>query len=163
MGGRGFAPSMMAQTRRFTTTTATNQALVTRFFDEMCNGRKLELADQLFAPTHVYHDPQTPTGPGPQGMKQVIATYQNAFADARWTVHEIIPAREDLVVTRWTGTGTHSGDLQGIAPTRKAVKVDGIWIHRIAGGKIVESWNHWDTLGLMQQLGVLPAMAQPAK
>ena len=131
-------------------------ALVKRFFDEVCNGRKLDVADQLFSATHVYHDPQSPTGPGPQGMNQVIAAYHQGFADAHWTIDEMIPAGEGTVVTRWTGSGTHSGELLGIAPTRKPVKVPGIWIHRIAAGKIVESWNCWDTLGMLQQLGAVP-------
>ena len=63
-------------------------------------------------------------------------------------------AGDDVVVTRWTGSGTHSGELMGIAPTRKKVKVPGVWIHRFSGGKIVESWNAWDTLGMLTQLGV---------
>jgi predicted ester cyclase len=75
-------------------------------------------------------------------------------------VHQTVNAGDDLVITRWSGSGTHTGELMGIPPTRKKVAVDGIWILRIAGGKIVESWNSWDTLGLLQQLGVVPAMAQ---
>ena len=137
-----------------------NKNLVRRFFDEMCNGRKLDLADELFAANHVYRDPQTPADTGPRGMKQVISTYQTAFGDAHWAVNSMISADDDLVVTRWTGSGTQSGELMGIAPTKKKVSVDGIWIHRIAGGKIAESWNYWDTLGMLQQLGVVPTMAQ---
>jgi predicted SnoaL-like aldol condensation-catalyzing enzyme len=134
-----------------------NKALVTRFFEEVCNGRKLDVADQIFSSSHAYHDPQIPTGPGPLGMKQVISTYQKAYADARWTVEETFLAGENLVVTRWIGSGTQTGELNGIAPTQKKVKVSGIWIHEISGGKIVESWNNWDTLGMLQQLGVVPA------
>ncbi|HWJ28497.1 MAG TPA: nuclear transport factor 2 family protein, partial [Flavisolibacter sp.] len=63
-----------------------NQALVSRFFDEMCNQRNLSLADELFTPTHQYHDPQSPTGPGPEGMKAVISAYQTSFPDAHWHV-----------------------------------------------------------------------------
>ncbi|TMQ73649.1 MAG: ester cyclase [Candidatus Eisenbacteria bacterium] len=136
-----------------------NLALVRRFFDEMCNQRKLDIADQLFAANHTYNDPSTPTGPGPKGVKDVISGYQNAFGDAHRTVHETYAAGDDIVVTRWTGNGTHSGELMGIAPTQKKVKVTGIWIHRFSGGKIVESWNTWDTLGMLQQLGVVPTMA----
>ncbi|MCI0528530.1 MAG: ester cyclase, partial [Nitrospira sp.] len=77
---------------------------------------------------------------------------------ARWVVEEMIAAGEDKVVTRWRGEGTHTGELQGIAATRKRVRAPGIWIHRIADGKIVESWNVWDALGMLQQLGVIPAM-----
>jgi steroid delta-isomerase-like uncharacterized protein len=139
---------------------AVNQALVRRFFDEVCNGRKLAVADELFSKTHAYHDPQTPTGPGPQGMRDVIAAYQNAFEGAHWDVEEMISADGDVVLTRWNGTGTHTGELMGIAPTKKRVKVAGIWVHRISAGRIVESWNIWDTLGLLQQLGVVPSSSE---
>jgi len=137
-----------------------NIAIVNRFFEEVCNARKLETTDHLFAADHSYHDPSNPwVGRGPDGMKQLIAAYQNAFGDAIWSVDETILAG-DTVITRWTGRGTHSGVLQGLAPTRKTVEVTGIWIHRIANGKIVESWNVWDTLGMMHQLGVLRATGQ---
>jgi ketosteroid isomerase-like protein len=140
--------------------TEKNRALVTRFFEEVCNGRKLEVADQIFSTGHAYHDPQIPTGPGPLGMKQVISTYQKAYGDARWTVEETLDAGDDVVVTRWIGSGTQTGELMGIAPTQKKVRVSGIWIHKISGGRIVESWNHWDVLGMLQQLGVVPAMTE---
>lgn len=143
-------------------TTDQNKTLVRRFFDEMCNQRKLNVADELFAANHVYHDPQTPTGPGPDGMKQVIATYQTSFPDAHWDVVETITAGNDIV-TRWTGSGTQKVQLMGIPPTGKSVKVEGIWIHRIANNRIVESWNVWDTLGMLQQLGVVPSMGQAAE
>src|SRR5262249_33243452 len=132
------------------------------FFDEMCNGRKLSIADELFSANHVYHDPQTPAEPGPNGMKQVISTYQTSFPDAHWHVHEIIVAGND-VIARWSGTGTQKVQLMGIPATGKSVTVDGIWIHRIVNNKIVESWNVWDTLGMLQQLGVVPEMAQAAE
>jgi len=132
-----------------------NETLVRRFFDEMCNQQKLSIAGDLFASNHVYHDPQIPAGPGPEGVKQVISTYQTAFQDAHWHVEETIVA-DDVIVTRWKGTGTHKKELNGIPPTGKFAQVDGIWIHRIKNNKIVESWNVWDTLGLMQQLGVVP-------
>ena len=62
--------------------TAENQALVRRFFAEICNGRDLAVADELFAADHSYHDPFIPADPGPEGMKQVIAPYHAAFSDA---------------------------------------------------------------------------------
>jgi ketosteroid isomerase-like protein len=58
-------------------------------------------------------------------------------------------------VTRWTITGTHEGELTGIPPTGRRISITGISIARIANGKIIESWNNWDALGLMQQLGVV--------
>ncbi len=139
-----------------------NKMIVRRFFEEMCNERKLNIAEELFSANHVYHDPQTPAGPGPDGMKQVISTYQTSFPDAHWQVHETIIAGDD-VITRWSGKGTQKTQLMGIPATGKSVTVDGIWIHRIANNKIVESWNAWDTLGMLQQLGVVPEMAQAAE
>ena len=135
-----------------------NKQLVHHFFDEMCNKRQLGLADALFAANHVYHDPSSPwVAAGPAGMKELIGAYHRGFGDAHWDVHAMIEAG-DTVVTRWTGSGTHTGDLVGIAPTNKRVAVDGIWMHRIAQGMIAESWNAWDMLGLLQQIGVVPAM-----
>ena len=63
--------------------TEQNKAIVRRFFDEVCNERKMEVADELVAASHTYHDPSTPGAQlGPEGLKQTIATYQNAFNDA---------------------------------------------------------------------------------
>jgi len=137
-----------------------NKALVRRYFDEVCNGRKLDVADQLFSANHRYHDPASPTGPGPEGVKQVVSTYQKAFGDARWTVHEVIAAEGDMVIARWNGSGTHSGELMGIAPTKRKVDLSGLWLFRISDGKIVESWDNRETHGMLQQLGVVPAMTQ---
>jgi len=134
-----------------------NRSLVSRFFDEVCNGRKSDAADEIFAAAHDYHDPSSPgIGQGPDGMKHLISVYHTAFPNSRWTVDETIEAG-DRIITRWTGTGTHRGDLGGIAPTGRQVHVAGIWIHRIAGGKIVESWNLWDTHGMLTQIGAVPA------
>ena len=142
--------------------TTANVQLARRFFDEVCNNRQLETADRLFSDTHTYHDPASPwVGKGPAGIKELIGVYHRGVADAHWDVHEII-ASGDKVITRWTGRGTHTGELLGIAPTRKKVSVDGIWIHRVAGGKIVESWNCWDTLGMLQQIGVVPRLGAKA-
>ena len=69
-------------------------------------------------------------------------------------------AEADKVATRWTGRGTHTGEIAGIAPTGKDVTVTGLTISRFAGGKVVEEWTTWDTLGMLVQLGVIPAPAR---
>ena len=136
-----------------------NKAIVRRFFDEVCNGRNQGVADQLFAAAHRYHDPASPwVGPGPQGMKDLSSTYYTAFPDARWTMDEMIAAEDGTVITRFTGRGTQKADLRGLPATGRNVTVQGIWIHRIADGKIQESWNAWDALGMLQQLGVVPPL-----
>ena len=94
-------------------------------------------------------------------MKQLMSTYQTAFPDAHWDMNAMLVTEDgNTVVTRWTGGGTHTTDLAGIPATGKKAAVEGIWIHRLASGKIVESWNVWDTLGMLQQLGVVPTMGE---
>lgn len=133
---------------------ASEEAVVRRFYEEMNNARKNELAPDLFAADHVFHDPQVVAAPGPQGMADTVAVYQESL-DGHWEIEEIFSAG-DRVVVRWTGSGTHVGELNAIPPTGKTISVDAISIHRVTGNKISETWEVWDTLGLLQQLGVVP-------
>jgi predicted ester cyclase len=87
-------------------------------------------------------------------MKQLIGTYHRAFSNARWTVEETLTAG-DRVIVRWGARATQDGPLFAIAATGRNVTVAGIWIFRVVNDKIVESWNCWDTLGMMQQLGLV--------
>jgi steroid delta-isomerase-like uncharacterized protein len=137
------------------TMTAANEAVVRRFYEQMCNERKNELASELFSADHVMHDPQVPAGKGPQGMVDVISTYQNGV-NGHWNIEEIF-STDDRVVVRWTGSGEHVGEVNGIPPTGAKVRVDAISIHAIKGGKIAETWEVWDTLSFLQQIGVVPA------
>jgi len=131
-----------------------------RLIEEVWNGRDQSVVDELIAPNHRSIDPNTPDlGIGPEGYKRLVALYTSAFPDGRLTLHDII-SEGDKVVMSWNFTGTHEGDLRGIAPTNKRVSVDGITISRHANGKIAESQVSWDALGMMQQLGVVPATAQ---
>ena len=68
----------------------------------------------------------------------------------------------EYVATRWTATGTHKGDLFGIAPTGKQSTVTGITIDHWVDGKVAEAWVNWDTLGLLQQIGAVPSAMQTA-
>ena len=135
-----------------------NKALSRRFFEEIVNAQRLEVADEIFASDHTYSDPSSPGIPnGPEGQKALIGAYIAAFPDLHHAVEEQF-VDGDTVLTRWTATGTHQGSLLGIQPTGKPAKVTGVWIHRIANGKIAESKNVWDTLGMLQQLGVVPTL-----
>jgi steroid delta-isomerase-like uncharacterized protein len=134
---------------------AADEAVVRRFYEQMNNERKNELAPELFTPDHVMHDPQVPAGKGPQGMTDVVSVYQQGV-DGHWGIEEIF-STADRVVVRWTGSGTHVGEVNGVPPTGKKIAVDAISIHRMAGGKIAETWEVWDTLGFLQQIGVVPA------
>jgi steroid delta-isomerase-like uncharacterized protein len=133
---------------------AADEATVRRFYEEMNNGRKNEIAPDLFTADHKFHDPQVPAGIGPQGVVEVVKTYQTAV-EGHWGIDEIF-STDDRVVVRWTGSGTHVAEINGIPATGRKVTVDAITIHRMAGGKIAETWEVWDTLGFLQQLGVVP-------
>jgi len=137
-----------------------NKALVRRWFEEVFNQQDFDVAEEIVAQDHVDHDPTLPDTPsGPEGVKQSVSLYHGAFPDAHITVEDQI-AEGDLVATRWTGRGTHQGDLMGVPPSGNRVTVAGITINRISGGKIVESWDSYDALGMMQQVGAIPAPEQ---
>ena len=135
-----------------------NKRLVLRIFLELWNRGKLAVADEIFAANYVHHDAASPDfGKGPEGIKQTVTLYGNAFPDLQFTIEHMMEV-DQFVTTRFSSRGTHKGELRGIAPTNKPIKVEGMVIHRISGGRIVEGWVMWDALGLMQQLGVIPAL-----
>jgi predicted ester cyclase len=133
---------------------ASDEAVVRRFYEQMCNERKNELAPDIFNAGHEMHDPQVPTSRGPDGVVAAVSVYQEGV-EGHWEIEDIFSAG-DRVVVRWTGSGTHVGEVNGIPPTGKNIRVDAISIHRMANGKIDETWEVWDTLGFLQQLGVMP-------
>ena len=138
---------------------AETKAIARRFLEEAFNGGNLDVVDELVAPEFVNHDAALPEPMiGIEGAKASIAGYREAFPDLRLTIEEQV-AEGEFVTTRWSARGTHEGDLLGMAPTGKQATVTGITIDRIVDGRFVESWTNWDTLGLMQQLGVVPALA----
>lgn len=128
-----------------------------RMLEEGFNQGNMATVEELTAAGYVGHDPAGPEDVrGAEGAKQFIATYRAAFPDLHIAIEDAIAA-DDKVVMRWTSTGTHLGELMGLAPTGAHVRVSGISIDRMEDGKIAESWNNWDVLGLMRQLGAAPA------
>jgi steroid delta-isomerase-like uncharacterized protein len=120
----------------------------------------LDAADDIYAPDVVAHDPNSPEEiNGPEGVKHFASAFRSAFPDGQSTVEDQI-AEGDKVVTRYTFSGTHQGEFMGIPPTGNRVQMTGVYVSRISGEKIVEEWNNYDLLGLMQQLGVIPAPGQ---
>ena len=137
-----------------------NKAVVRRQLDELFNKGNLDLAEELLAPDFVEHDPAMPEDlHGIEAFKQYVGGYRSAFPDIHIEVEDQV-AEGDRVATRWTGTGTHQGELMGIAPTGNRAEVAGMNISRIEGGKIAESWSNYDVMGMMQQLGVTPSPEQ---
>jgi steroid delta-isomerase-like uncharacterized protein len=135
--------------------TEENKALARRVIEQMFNEGNLDVADELLALDYVDHDPSLPEDVhGPEGFKQYVGMYRSAFSDLHVQIEDQL-AEGDRVATRWTGTGTHDGELAGIAPTGKRVTVPGMEIVRIANGRLVEGWEGYDSGTLMRQLGVM--------
>ncbi len=137
--------------------TEENKAHVRRGF-EAVNQKNLAVFDELLDPDVVFHNGST-TMQGLEAYKQFLSMYITAFPDLHFTVEDMI-AEGDRVVARCTTSGTHQGTLMGIPPTGKYMKMTLIFIDRIVNGKGVEQWSNGDDLGLMQQLGVIPAPGQ---
>lgn len=136
-----------------------NKDIIRRFIDEAWNAGEIDAVDEFIAEDHVDHDPaQAASAGGRTGARDFIVTYLAAFPDAHITIDELI-AERDLVMSRWHAAGTHQGELLGIPGSGRAIEITGIGIDRIADGRIAESWGNWDTLGLLAQIGALPAPA----
>jgi steroid delta-isomerase-like uncharacterized protein len=135
-----------------------NKAVIRRLFEEVWNKGNFALIDEIVAPNFTNHDPATPDfGRGPEAYQQLATCYRTAFPNLQFTLEEIV-AEGDKVAVRYTSRGTHQSELSGIAATGKQVKVTGTFISRLADGKVEESWVNWDALGLLQQLGAVPAI-----
>jgi steroid delta-isomerase-like uncharacterized protein len=142
--------------------TEDNKATTRRGFEEGWNQGKVAVFDELFASTFSYHDPALPTGLNTQGYKQLVTAMRKAFPDLQITIEDLI-AEGDQVAVRLTLRGTHTSDLvtvMHIPATGKQVTESIIAVIRFASGKAVEAWNQADTLGFLQQLGVVPAPGQ---
>jgi steroid delta-isomerase-like uncharacterized protein len=137
------------------------KAIVRRLYEDVWNKRKLEIVSTLFSPSHALRDNNSSgSSVGPEAYKAVVANYLSAFPDLRFLVEDTV-AEKDKLVASWTISGTHAGEFMGVRPTNKKVSVEGITIHYLANGKIIDSYVSWDALGLMRQLGAIPPRAQP--
>jgi len=139
--------------------TEANKTSALRFYDEVFNKKNRAAIDEFIDPNQVDHAAPPGTPGGLAGAKQTISMYLTAFPDLHFTVEDMI-VEGDKIVARLTVRGTQQGAFMGIPPTGKHVTVTAIDISRMAGGKSVEHWIEMDTLGMMQQLGVIPAPGQ---
>ena len=130
-----------------------NKAIVRRLYDEVWNKRRLEVVDGLISPSHALNDPLASDSQlGPNLYKQRVVELTTSFPDLRFTIEDMI-AEKGKVVACWTISGTHKGEFMGIPATGRKVSVEGITIHLITNGKILDSYARWDALGLIRQLG----------
>lgn len=134
---------------------AENKALIRKIFDQGMNQRDGQVFDECLTADFVNHDMPAPT-PGPEGFRQVLGMFQSAFPDMHVTVEEIL-AEGDKVVTRGVFTGTHKGEFMGLPPSGASIQVKFIDIWRIENNRAAENWVRLDQVGLMQQVGALPA------
>ena len=137
---------------------ADNKAIVRRLYEEVWNKRKLEIISEIISPSHALQAPNiSGSSIGPAAYKRNVSLFLAGYPDLRLTIQDIISEKEKVVAC-WTMSGIHKGDYMGVPATNKKVSVDGITIHHIANGKIMDSYSNWDALGMMQQLGAVPAL-----
>ena len=140
--------------------TEENKAIARRWSEELWSKGDLAVADEIVAANYVRHDPGDPfAAKGPEDVKRLVMGLRAQMPDLHITIEDLV-AEGDKVVSRYTATGTHTGEFEGRAPTGKQTKATAIQIFRIVDGKVVESWTNRDDLGVLQQLGVIPAPGQ---
>jgi steroid delta-isomerase-like uncharacterized protein len=132
-----------------------NSNIVRHFVKEVLNQGKIESAGEFFWEDMVEQVPLPDQEPGLSGLQDVLRGMRAAFPDMHWTVEEQI-AEGDKVVTRFEWTGTHKAAFFGVPATGRPVRVWGVVIDRLEGGKIKDTRLIMDALGLMMQLGAFP-------
>jgi predicted ester cyclase len=135
---------------------ALNKEIVRRFIDEYQTGADDEAFAELLHPDVVDHSRPPGIAAGAEGVRRQFDGFRAGLPDFRATILHMV-AEGDLVVTHKAFRGTHAGDLMGTPPTGREVEILVIDIVRVEGGRIVEHWNVVDRLGLLQQLGAMPA------
>jgi steroid delta-isomerase-like uncharacterized protein len=133
-----------------------NKALVRRIIEEGMNEQNGQVLEECLAGNFVNHDMPLPV-PGPEGFRQVLAMFQSAFPDMHVNLEDILAADDDKVVTRGEFTGTHKGDFMGVPPSGEHIRVKFMDIWRIDNGRATDNWVRLGLLGLMQQIGAVPA------
>jgi steroid delta-isomerase-like uncharacterized protein len=132
-----------------------NKIIVSRFIEEVLNQGNIDSSGEFFWENMLEQVPLPGQGPGLAGLKDVLRAMRAAFPDMHWTIEEQI-AEGDKAVTRFEWTGTHRAEFLGVPATGRPVKVWGMVIDRLEGGKIKDTRIIMDALGLMMQLGVFP-------
>jgi steroid delta-isomerase-like uncharacterized protein len=140
-----------------------NKEIVQRIFMEFWLAGKTGVLDQYLAPDVINHELSKEPLSGrdtykewASGFRQVTAT---GFPD-REIVVEALFAEGDLVAKRWTFSGTHTGEYMGLPASGRKIVMTGITLYLITGNQVRETWWNYDALGMMQQLGAIPAAAE---
>ena len=134
-----------------------NRALIHRWFEEVWNKGRADAIDEMFADDGIAHGLADESGSplrGPAAFREYHQKFRNAFPDVVVTVEDTI-AEGDRVAARCTVRGKHAGDSLGFAATHRPMEITGISIVRVRDGKIIEGWNNFDFMRMMQQLGAI--------
>jgi steroid delta-isomerase-like uncharacterized protein len=138
-----------------------NVQIMRRWFQEVWNEGRMQTIHELFSPEGVARGQESPEGElhGPKEFEGFVRKIRGAFPDMKLEVEDVF-ATGDKGVLRWSGVMKHTGDAMGMPASGRTVRLRGITLVRFAGGKVVESWDNWDQLGMLQQIGALdPAVA----
>lgn len=138
-----------------------NLAATHRWGAEVASAGHYDVLDEILAPNFVDHDPAPDQESGIDGLKGIFQTMRAAFPDLKAEPIEIV-ATDDHVAMRYTISGTHKSDFQGVAATGKSFKVAALQLARFENGRCVERWGSTDELGMMNQLGILADVAGSA-
>lgn len=141
------------------------ETLVRRWFEELFNRGKLSVADEILTERVEYHGPPSLSPQdvaGPEDIKEYVLVYKTAFPDMVYSVEEISGTQEETRV-RWSATGTHESDLFGMDPTGEMFTVEGISVFETNEEGITEISAQWDTLSMVQELGVVPPVGLAAE
>jgi steroid delta-isomerase-like uncharacterized protein len=131
-----------------------NKALVRDFIERVFERGEMAAVDELVADDFVPH-----TYPGTtdrEGLKRAMERVAQRLADARFTIEDLI-AEGDLVAVRLTSGATQVGQFMGMPASGKRYEIEEIHVFRVRGGRITEHWHQFDQLGMMRQLGAMPA------
>jgi steroid delta-isomerase-like uncharacterized protein len=131
-----------------------SKEIVRRYYEDVLNGGKTHLLDELAAPDYEEHDPMPGQRTGLDGLKDRVTMLLTGL-NPHFTIEDVI-AEGQKVVVRWTNSGTHVGEFFGIPPTGKSFQFAGVDIHRLQDGRMAEHWHVVDVFAMLQQLGVLP-------
>ena len=130
-----------------------NKAVARRLFEVALNQDNWDVYNEIHSKDFVAH-----AGTRSATLAEDLQSakgWRQAFPDGQYTINQMI-AEGDMVMVRWTGRGTNTGEGNGLPATGKHIEATGITVFHIVGGKIVEEWNEYDMLGLLRQLGLLP-------
>jgi steroid delta-isomerase-like uncharacterized protein len=140
--------------------TEENKQVVRRAVEQCWNTGNEALVDELYSDDYLFHTEGGGEQRGRDSVKEWLRVLRGAMSDLRYEIGAIY-AEDDRIAFRYTVTGTHDGEFQGIPATNRKLDLTGHMVMHMSDGKIKEVWGYWDTLGLLQQLGLVPPFGGP--